>query len=107
MKKEIYSLRADNKELIDTKYESTQNNKNIDANIVTEKKESETQTEPILRREDSKGDASYRILKLRQCRSFYKGKGCKRRDSCWFSHSEGVCHYWLEESFRCPKDLCR
>ena len=77
MKRKIYSLRADNKELKDTKYESTQNSRNIDAKIVTKKKESETQTEPILREGESKGDASNGILKLRhiKCRYFFKKKG--------------------------------
>ena len=65
MKREIYSLRAENKELKDNKYKSTQNSKNKYANIVTEKKESETQTEPILREGESKGYASYGILKFR------------------------------------------
>ena len=62
MKREIYSLRADNKELKDTQYESTQKKKNKYANNVTEKKESETQTEPILREGEPKSYASYGIL---------------------------------------------
>ena len=72
MKQEIYSLREENKELKVTKYESTQISKNKAANVVTEKKESETQTEPTLREGESKADASYKILKFRQikCRYF-------------------------------------
>ena len=109
MKREIYSLRAENKELKDNKYESTQNSKNKYANIVTEKKESETQTKPILQEGESKGYASYGILKFRhiKCRYFYKGKGCKRGDSCWFSHIETVCHYWLEGKCRYSENFCK
>ena len=58
MKREIYSLREENKELKDAKYKSTQNRQNKATNIVTEKKESETQTEPTLREGESRGDAS-------------------------------------------------
>ena len=106
MKREIYSLRAENKELKDIKYKSTENSKNY---IVTEKKESETQTEPILQEGESKGYASYGILKLSdiKCRYFYKGKGCKRGDRCWFSHIETVCHYWLEGKCRYSENFCK
>ena len=53
MKQEIYSLRAENKELKDTKSESTQYSEKIVAAKETEKKESETQTESTLRAADS------------------------------------------------------
>ena len=67
------------------------------------------QTEPILQEGESKGYAFYGILKFRhiKCRYFYKGKWCKRRDSCWFSHIETVCQYWLKGKWRYSKNFCK
>ena len=112
MKEEIYTLRADNKELKVTKSESNQHSKNVVDKVVTEMKESETQTEPTLKEEDSKYAASYGKVKFRHinCKYVYRGKGCKRGDSCWFSHSkreEIVCHYWLEGRCRYSENFCR
>ena len=76
---------------------------------MTKKKESETQTEPILREGESTGDASNGILKLRhiKCRYFFKEKGYKRGYICWFSHNEIVCHYWLEGRCQYSENFCR
>ena len=76
----------------------------IVATKVTEKKESETQTEPTLRAEDSEKDTTYGKIQYMNIESkyFYKGNGCRREDSCFLTVTERkktderVCHYWLE-----------
>ena len=114
MKHEIDDLRTENKELKVTKSESAKYSKSITATIETEKKESETQTDSTWKEVDSKDNTTAGKIKFQhiECIYFYKGKGCRRGESCWFSHSERksqerVCHYWLEGRCRYSKKFSR
>ena len=79
-----------------------------------EKKESETQTDSMTKEVDLKDNTTVGKIKFQhiKCIYFYKGKGCRRGESCWFSHSERksqeiVCHYWLEGRCRYSENFCR
>ena len=90
MKHEIYDLRAENKELKVTKSESAKYSKSLIATIEMEKKEPEKQTDSMWKEVDTKDNTTVAKMKFQHIESiyFYKGKGCRRGESCWFSHSE-------------------
>ena len=67
MKDEIYSLRTEKKELKNKNSKVIEKNSTIDSTILTEKKDTETQTVDI---KDSKDNTSY-------AKSKFQGIGCK------------------------------
>ena len=82
--------------------------------ILIEKKESESQTEPTVEVSASKDNMYNGNDKFKHidCRYFYKGKGCRRGQKCWYSHNERtteerVCFYWLEGRCRYTETFCR
>ena len=110
MNDEIYSLRTKQKELKNHNATIIQNNKGVDLNIVTEKKDTETQTVEM---KDLNDNTYYdkNEFKFIGCKHFNKGRGCRRGEHCWFSHrerasEEKVCHYWLGKC-RYADNICR
>ena len=110
MKGEIYSLRTDNKELKDYNADIVQKNKRFNSTIVTEKKEMETQTVEEANSKDNNyyGKIDFQFI---ACKYFNKGNGCRRGETCWFSHKEKmseekVCHFWLGKC-RYADSICR
>ena len=104
MKAEIYKLRAENKGLKDNaiKRDSAKENHSkqeaetqtdaikIIPTRVTKNKDSYTQTESTVKMKYSENNTSYGKTKFQhiECKYFYKGKGCRRGERCWFFHRE-------------------
>ena len=85
-------------------------NKNVHTTIVNKMKDIETQTMEIAKSKDITyyGKIDFQLI---GCKYFNRGNGCRRGETCWFSHKERtpeekVCHFWLGKC-RYADNICR